>query len=196
MNKYIEMIGIDDELKQRLTAHYSKNKIKTEALKKQIAMQLTSNAKQGAVSRDAQGKAKKDIAKNGADKLVSTQDIKNAQEAMTAFENLAVSVEKVKTMSTSFEGILNSDGSESEKIQQLNGVLEQYKEEILQTDNYSDQAKVAFQQMVDALSGERPSLEDFNYGLENFRAETIEKFPVFNKSNTVFLFNTSKSLVK
>ena len=146
-------------------------KIKTEALKKQIAMQLTSNAKQGAVSRDAQGNVKKDITKGGADQLVSTQDIKNAQEAMTAFENLAVSVEKVKTMSTSFEGILNSDGSESEKIQQLNGVLEQYKEEILQTDNYSDQAKVAFQQMVDALSGERPSLEDFNYGLENFRAE-------------------------
>ena len=26
MNKYIEMIGIDDELKQRLTAYYSKNK--------------------------------------------------------------------------------------------------------------------------------------------------------------------------
>lgn len=145
-------------------------KIKTEALKKQIAMQLTSNAKKGAVSRDEQGKAKKDIAKGGADQLVSTQDIKNAQEAMAAFENLAVSVEKVKTMSTSFEGILNSNGSESEKIQQLNNVLEQYKEEILQTDNYNNEAKEGFQQMIDALSGERPSLEDFNYGLENFRA--------------------------
>lgn len=145
-------------------------KIKTEALKKQIAMQLTSNAKKGAVSRDEQGKAKKDITKGGADQLVSTQDIKNAQEAMAAFENLAISVEKVKTMSTSFDGILNSNGSESEKIQQLNNVLEQYKEEILQTDNYNNEAKEGFQQMVDALSGERPSLEDFSYGLDNFRA--------------------------
>lgn len=145
-------------------------KIKTEALKKQIAMQLTSNAKKGAVSRDEQGKAKKDITKGGADQLVSTQDIKNAQEAMAAFENLAISVEKVKTMSTSFDGILNSNGSESEKIQQLNNVLEQYKEEILQTDNYNNEAKEGFQQMIDALSGERPSLEDFSYGLDNFRA--------------------------
>lgn len=145
-------------------------KIKTEALKKQIAMQLTSNAKKGAVSRDEQGKTKKDITKGGADQLVSTQDIKNAQEAMAAFENLAISVEKVKTMSTSFDGILNSNGSESEKIQQLNNVLEQYKEEILQTDNYNNEAKEGFQQMIDALSGERPSLEDFSYGLDNFRA--------------------------
>lgn len=112
----------------------------------------------------------KDITKGGADQLVSTQDIKNAQEAMAAFENLAISVEKVKTMSTSFDGILNSNGSESEKIQQLNNVLEQYKEEILQTDNYNNEAKEGFQQMIDALSGERPSLEDFSYGLDNFRA--------------------------
>ena len=35
MNKYIEMIGIDDELKERLTAYYSKNKSKTEALAKE-----------------------------------------------------------------------------------------------------------------------------------------------------------------
>ena len=41
---------------------------------------------------------------------------------------------------------------------------------------------------------ENVKLED----IENIRIdiETIEKFPVFNKSNTVFLFNTSKSLVK
>jgi TP901 family phage tail tape measure protein len=144
-------------------------KAKTDSLKKQIAMQLTSSAKGGAVSRDEKGKVKKDA--SGENQLVSTQDIKNAEAAMTAFEALAVSVEKVKTMSTSFEGILGSSGTEAEKIQQLNGVLEQYKQEILETDNYSNQTKVAFQQMVDALAGERPSLEDFGYALENFRAE-------------------------
>ena len=142
-------------------------KSKTEAMKKNIALQVSAAGRRYQKNEDGTIKTND----KGESLIVGTEQINNMKAVATELQNMVVETEKLKTLSTQLDGIMKSGDNQAEKTEQAKAALQSYNEVIQNSTQITQAAKDQFQNMITALEHGDITSKEFTDALDVFRTE-------------------------
>lgn len=142
-------------------------KSKTEAMKKNIALQVSAAGKRYQKNEDGTIKTND----KGESLIVSTEQINNMKAVATELQNMVVETEKLKSLSTQLDGIMKSGDNQAEKTEQAKAALQSYNEVIQNSTQITQAAKDQFQNMITSLEHGDITSKEFTDALDVFRTE-------------------------